>query len=113
MSSRVADLERRLEAAEDENDALELRLAKIEDTALGGERTPSAVVDRLAKGAQRVASGGNIATIWRRNPGSAPRCSAKWSMPKRREASAAVGPRRGSTSTILSPGADLWRGAAT
>jgi DNA-binding XRE family transcriptional regulator len=54
MSNLVADLERRLEEAEDENDALELRLAKIEDAVLGGEHIPSAIVDRLAKGEQPV-----------------------------------------------------------
>lgn len=50
MSNAVADLERRLEEAEDENDALELRLAKIEDTLFGGEHIPAAIVDRLAAG---------------------------------------------------------------
>lgn len=50
MSNVVADLERRLEQAEDENDALELRLAKIEDALFGGERIPAAVVDRLGGG---------------------------------------------------------------
>ena len=50
MSNVVADLERRLEQAEDENDALELRLAKIEDALFGGERIPAVVVDRLAEG---------------------------------------------------------------
>jgi DNA-binding XRE family transcriptional regulator len=54
VSNRVADLERRLEEAEDENDVLELRLAKIDDAVLGGERIPSLVVDRLAKGARQV-----------------------------------------------------------
>jgi hypothetical protein len=54
MSNLVADLERRLEEAEDENDALELRLAKIEDAVLGGERIPSVVVDHLAKGAPQL-----------------------------------------------------------
>lgn len=48
MSNVVAELERRLEQAEDENDALELRLAKIEDALFGGERIPAAIVDRLA-----------------------------------------------------------------
>lgn len=38
MSNVVAELERRLEQAEDENDALELRLAKIEDAR--GDRRP-------------------------------------------------------------------------
>lgn len=50
MSNVVAELERRLEQAEDENDALELRLAKIEDALFGGERIAAAVVDRLAEG---------------------------------------------------------------
>ena len=50
MSNVVADLERRLEEAEDENDALELRLAKIEDALFGGEHIPAAIVDRLAAG---------------------------------------------------------------
>jgi hypothetical protein len=50
MSNVVAELERRLEQAEDENDALELRLAKIEDALFGGERIPAAIVDRLAGG---------------------------------------------------------------
>ena len=48
MSNTIADLERRLEEAEDENDALELRLAKIEDILSGGEHIPAAIVDRLA-----------------------------------------------------------------
>lgn len=50
MSNVVAELERRLEQAEDENDALELRLAKIEDALFGGERIPAVIVDRLAGG---------------------------------------------------------------
>ena len=50
MSNVVAELERRLEQAENENDALELRLAKIEDALFGGERIPAAIVDRLAEG---------------------------------------------------------------
>lgn len=50
MSNVVAELERRLEQAEDENDALELRLAKIEDALFGGERIPAAIVERLAGG---------------------------------------------------------------
>jgi hypothetical protein len=50
MSNVVAELERRLEQAEDENDALELRLAKIEDVLFGGERIPAAIVERLAGG---------------------------------------------------------------
>jgi DNA-binding Xre family transcriptional regulator len=50
MSNVVADLERRLEEAEDENDALELRLAKVQDALFGGEHIPAAVVDRLADG---------------------------------------------------------------
>jgi DNA-binding XRE family transcriptional regulator len=54
VSNPVADIERWLEEAEDENDALELRLAKIEDAVLGAERIPSVVIDRLAKGEQQV-----------------------------------------------------------
>lgn len=50
MSNVVAELERRLEQAENENEVLELRLAKIEDALFGGERIPAAVVDRLAEG---------------------------------------------------------------
>ena len=57
MSNVVAELERRLEQAEDENDALELRLAKIEDALFGGERIPAAIVDRLAGGEETYRSG--------------------------------------------------------
>ncbi|HVH75623.1 MAG TPA: helix-turn-helix transcriptional regulator [Stellaceae bacterium] len=50
MSNMVAELERRLEEAEDRNDALLLRLAKIGDALSGGERIPAAIVDRLSEG---------------------------------------------------------------
>lgn len=43
-------MERRLDEAEDENDALELRLAKVEDALSGGERIPGVMVDRLTEG---------------------------------------------------------------
>ena len=58
MDNVVADLKRRLDEAEDENDALELRLAKIEDVLSGGDRIPAAIVDRLADGEAPVG-------IWR------------------------------------------------
>jgi DNA-binding XRE family transcriptional regulator len=70
IGNRVADLERRLEEAEDEHDALELCLAKIEDAVLGGVRTPSVVVDRLAKGAQQV-------RVWREYRGLSLRALAE------------------------------------
>ena len=50
MTNVVVDFERRLEEAEDENDALELRLAQIEDALFGGESVPAAIVDRLVGG---------------------------------------------------------------
>jgi DNA-binding XRE family transcriptional regulator len=50
MSNVIAELERRLQEAEDENDALELRLARIENALLDAEPVPAAVVDRLAEG---------------------------------------------------------------
>jgi DNA-binding Xre family transcriptional regulator len=62
MSNVVADLERRLEEAEDENDALELRLAKVQDALFGGEHIPAAVVDRLADGEAPV-------RVWREHRG--------------------------------------------
>jgi DNA-binding Xre family transcriptional regulator len=62
MSNVVADLERRLEEAEDENDALELRLAKVQDALFGGEHIPAAVVDRLADGETPV-------RVWREHRG--------------------------------------------
>ena len=62
MSNVVAELERRLEQAENENDALELRLAKIEDALSGGERIPAAIVDRLADGEAPVC-------VWREHRG--------------------------------------------
>jgi DNA-binding XRE family transcriptional regulator len=62
MSNVVAELERRLEQAEDENDALELRLAKIEDALSSGERIPAAIVDRLADGEAPV-------RVWREHHG--------------------------------------------
>jgi DNA-binding Xre family transcriptional regulator len=58
MDNAVAELERRLEQAENENDALELRLAKVEDALLGGEHISAAIVDRLADGEAPV-------RIWR------------------------------------------------
>jgi DNA-binding Xre family transcriptional regulator len=58
MHNVVAELERRLEQAEDENDVLELRLAKVEDALMGGEHIPAAIVDRLADGKPPV-------RIWR------------------------------------------------
>ncbi len=64
MSNRVAELERRLEEAEDENDALQLRLAKIEDALFDGERVPARVVDRLA-------GGENPVRVWREHRGLA------------------------------------------
>jgi DNA-binding Xre family transcriptional regulator len=54
MDNVVADLERRLEESEDDNDALELRLAKVEDALSGGERIPAAIADRLAEGESPV-----------------------------------------------------------
>jgi DNA-binding Xre family transcriptional regulator len=62
MSNVVADLERRLQEAEDENDALELRLAKVQDALFGGEHIPAAVVDRLADGEAPV-------RVWREHRG--------------------------------------------
>jgi DNA-binding XRE family transcriptional regulator len=66
----VADLERRLEEAEDENDALTLRLAKIEDALFGGEHVPAGVVVRLADGASPV-------RVWREPRGLALRALAE------------------------------------
>jgi DNA-binding Xre family transcriptional regulator len=64
MSNVIAELERRLEEAEDENDALELRLARIEDAILEAEPVPAAVVDLLA-GSE------NPLRVWREHRGSA------------------------------------------
>ena len=49
-SNTVAELEWRLEVAEDENDALEVRLAKIEAALTGDELVPGEIVKRLAAG---------------------------------------------------------------
>jgi DNA-binding Xre family transcriptional regulator len=62
MSNVVAELERRLEQAEDENDRLELRLAKVEDALSGGERIPAVIVDRLADSEAPV-------RVWREHRG--------------------------------------------
>jgi DNA-binding Xre family transcriptional regulator len=70
MSNAVADLERRLEEAEDENDALALRLAKIEDALFGGEHIPAAIVDRLAGGEAPV-------RVWREHRGLSLRALAE------------------------------------
>ena len=64
MSNVIAELERRLEEAEDEYDALELRLARIEDALLEAEPVPAAVVDRLAEGE-------NPPRVWREHRGLA------------------------------------------
>jgi DNA-binding Xre family transcriptional regulator len=60
--NRVADLIHRLEQAEDENDALSLRLAMIEDAVAGGEAVPVALVDRLSSGESPV-------RVWREHRG--------------------------------------------
>ena len=71
MSSNVvAELERRLEEAEDENDAFELRLAQIEDVLSGGERIPVSLVDRLAEGEHPV-------RVWREHRGASLRALAE------------------------------------
>jgi hypothetical protein len=62
MSNVVAELERRLEQAEEENDRLELRLAKVEDALSGGERIPAVIVDRLADSEAPV-------RVWREHRG--------------------------------------------
>jgi DNA-binding Xre family transcriptional regulator len=62
MNNMVAELERRLEEAEEENDDLELRLAKVEDALFGGEHIPAAIVDRLAEGEAPV-------RVWREHRG--------------------------------------------
>jgi ribosome-binding protein aMBF1 (putative translation factor) len=62
MNNMVAELERRLEEAEEENDALELRLAKVEDALFGGEHIPAAIVDRFAEGEAPV-------RVWREHRG--------------------------------------------
>ena len=62
MDNVVAEFKRRLDEAEDENDALELRLAKVEDALLGGEHIPAAIVDRLAEGEVPV-------RVWRKYRG--------------------------------------------
>ena len=49
-SNSVADLERRLDEAEDAYDALAMRLAEIEHVVSGGEWVPGEVVDRLIAG---------------------------------------------------------------
>ena len=49
-SNSVADLERRLDEAEDAYDALAMRLAEIEHVVSGGECVPGEVVDRLIAG---------------------------------------------------------------
>jgi hypothetical protein len=60
MSNVIAELERRLEEAEDENDALELRLARIEDALLDREPVPAAVVNRLGGARTRSGFGASI-----------------------------------------------------
>jgi DNA-binding Xre family transcriptional regulator len=62
MTNVIAELERRLEEAEDENDALELRLARIEDAVNDAEPVAAAVVDRLAEGE-------NPLRVWREHRG--------------------------------------------
>lgn len=58
----VAELTRRLEQAEDENDAITLRLAVIEDAVVGGEHVPFEIVERLSAGAAPV-------RVWREHRG--------------------------------------------
>jgi DNA-binding XRE family transcriptional regulator len=66
----VAELTHRLEEAEDEYDALVLRLAKAEDALRGEERIPAAIVDRLADGESPV-------RVWREHRGLSLRALAE------------------------------------
>ena len=58
----VADLERRLDEAEDAYDALAMRLAEIEHVVSGGEWVPGEVVDRLIAGDHPI-------RVWREHRG--------------------------------------------
>jgi DNA-binding XRE family transcriptional regulator len=95
MSNVIAELERRLEEAEDENDALVLRLARIEDALNDAEPVPAAVVNRLAEGE-------NPPRVWREHRGLALREVAR-----RAEISAAMlceieaGKKEGSVRTLI------------
>lgn len=66
----VAELTHRLEEAEDENDALTLRLAVIEDTVTGAEHVPVEIVERLSSGAAPV-------RVWRKHRGLSLRALAE------------------------------------
>ena len=94
MSNVVAELERRLEQAEDENDALELRLAKIEDALFGGERIPAAIVDRLALAVRRRFESQNLPIGLRHGRGLISGASeARRDHHRRSRPGAAAGPR--------------------
>ena len=58
----VADLERRLDEAEDAYDAVAMRLAEIEHVVSGGEWVPGEVVDRLIAGDHPI-------RVWREHRG--------------------------------------------
>jgi DNA-binding XRE family transcriptional regulator len=58
----VADLERRLNEAEDAYDALAMRLAEIEHVVSGGEWVPGEVVDRRIAGDHPI-------RVWREHRG--------------------------------------------
>jgi DNA-binding Xre family transcriptional regulator len=61
-SNTVAELEHRLDEAEDAYDVLAMRLAEIEHVVNGGEWVPGAVVDRLIAGEHPV-------RVWREHRG--------------------------------------------
>jgi DNA-binding Xre family transcriptional regulator len=61
-SNSVADLERRLDEAEDAYDALAMRLAEIEHIVSGGDWVPGEVVDRLIAGDHPI-------RVWREHRG--------------------------------------------
>jgi DNA-binding XRE family transcriptional regulator len=58
----VADLEHRLDEAEDAYDALAMRLAEIDHVVSGGEWVPGEVVDRLIAGEHPI-------RVWREHRG--------------------------------------------
>jgi DNA-binding XRE family transcriptional regulator len=68
--NRVAELEHRLEQAEDAYDALLARLDDIENVVGGGEAVPMAVVEQLATGASPV-------RVWREYRGLSLRALAE------------------------------------
>jgi len=68
--NRVAELEHRLEQAEDAYDALLARLDDIENVVSGGESVPMTVVEQLAAGVSPV-------RVWREHRGLSLRALAE------------------------------------